>query len=114
MTFIKHPMPPIQPTPKEARTEGYWEILNTVEDPEIGVGIVDLGLIYTVEIGEDKSHVMMSLTSMACPAGPELIGRVEEEMKAITGGKPCTVEVVWEPVWNPDMIDPDIRIMLGM
>ncbi len=99
------------PVPKERRMEGYWKLLNNVIDPEAGVGIVDLGLIYDVDIKAGVANVIMTLTSTGCPAGPEIMRRIEAEMGQYPGVKDVTVELVWEPIWGPDMIDDSVRGM---
>lgn len=103
---------PIIPVPKDQRTAPYWEIINRVIDPEIGLGIVDLGLIYGVEIKGDKAIITMTLTSVACPSGPEIIEQVQEEMLNMKGIKSTEVSLVWEPAWSPERIDEDVRQML--
>ncbi len=102
------------PVPKENRTEKYWELFNGVIDPEIGIGIVDLGLIYDVEITNGHAVVTMTLTSMGCPVGPSIIHQVEDVAKEIPGVNEAVVTLVWEPVWTPDRINPDVRSMLGV
>jgi len=102
------------PVPPEQRTEKYWELFNGVIDPEIGIGIVDLGLIYNVEINNELATVTMTLTSMGCPVGPSIIHQVEDVAKEIPGVKEAVVTLVWEPVWTPDRINPDVRSMLGV
>lgn len=103
----------IQPTPINERTEKYWTELNKVIDPEMDIGLVDLGLIYNVNISKDGlAHVRMTLTSPACPVGPVLVQQVQDKMTMYPGVKDVDVEVVWEPFWNHDMIDPEIRDMM--
>ncbi len=102
------------PVPPEQRTEPYWSLLNNIIDPELGVGIVDLGLIYDVEIKESQAKVTMTLTSMGCPVGPSIIARVEEEAEQIPGVEKVVVNLVWEPAWTPDRMNPDVRAMLGV
>ncbi len=99
------------PVPKERRTEEYWKFLNNVIDPEAGVGIVDLGLIYDVLINNGAATVIMTLTSTGCPAGPEIMRRIETEMGNYPDVKDVIVELVWEPIWGPDMIDDSVRGM---
>ncbi len=102
------------PVPREKQTEPYWKALNRVVDPELDVGIVDLGLIYNVVIKNSIATVTMTLTSMSCPAGPDLMRRVESEMGKYHGVKDVRVNLVWEPVWRQDFIKDDIRaILLG-
>lgn len=102
----------ILPIPKEQRTQPYWALLNTVLDPELGIGVVDLGLIYDVEEKDGHITVTMTLTSMGCPVGPSLMRSVQTEMERYLGSEDVTVNLVWEPVWNRQMIDEDVRAML--
>lgn len=99
------------PVAKDSRTEEYWKLLNNVIDPEAGVGIVDLGLIYDVLVKNGVATVIMTLTSTGCPAGPEIMRRIETEMGQYPGIKDVIVELVWEPIWGPDMIDDSVRGM---
>ncbi len=102
----------ITPTPKEKRTGVHWERLNAVIDPELGVGIVDLGLVYAAQIKKGRATITMTLTSMGCPAGPEIIQRIEEEMEKVPKVAEVVVNLVWEPLWGPDLVDPEIRDMI--
>ena len=90
----------------------YFHILNMVVDPEVGVGIVDMGLIYHVEEHDGVVMVTMTLTSMGCPAGPQLTTDVDAVLRMQEGVKDVEIEVVWDPAWNPDMMNPDIKQML--
>lgn len=92
----------------------FWELLNNVIDPELGIGIVDLGLIYDVKITNGHAIVTMTLTSMGCPVGPSIIHQVEEEMEQVAGVEEVTVKLVWEPAWTPDKMNPDVRAMLNL
>jgi len=103
---------PSQPTQPDERKAEYWRVLNNVIDPELGVGIVDLGLVYGVTIQKGIATVRMTLTSMGCPAGPEIMRRVEAELCAFAGVRDVKIDLVWEPVWGHDMINPEIRDML--
>lgn len=102
----------IQPVPPEERTQGYWKLLNNVIDPELDVGIVDLGLIYDVSIVKGVATVTMTLTSMGCPAGPEIMRGIEHEMGKYEGIKDVIVNLVWEPIWGPDRVHEAIRDLL--
>lgn len=102
------------PVPPEQRTEKYWALLNGVIDPEIGIGVVDLGLIYNVEINNGHATVTMTLTSMGCPVGPSIIHEIEDAAKEIAGVEDAAVNLVWEPIWTPDKINPDVRAVLGI
>ncbi len=100
------------PTPPEKRTEPYWKILNNIIDPEIGVGVVDLGLIYNIEIKQNTATITMTFTSMGCPAGPSITEQIKEEMEKIPGVKKAKINIVWDPIWTADRMNPDIRFML--
>jgi metal-sulfur cluster biosynthetic enzyme len=76
--------------------------ISEVEDPEIRLGVVDLGLVYDVEIGQnDDVCIKMTLTTPGCPYGPTLIADVEKAAKQVKEVKDVDVEVVWDPPWDP-------------
>ena len=83
--------------------------LRNCYDPEIPVNIVDLGLIYGVAIEEDNVKVQMTLTTMGCPAHAYLMHQVQTEIEKIPGVKKAEVEIVWEPPWTPDKMNPEAR-----
>lgn len=91
----------------------YKDLLNQVPDPELGVGIVDLGLIYNVqELADGKIKVIMTLTSMGCPLGPQIGESIESILLEQKHIDDVFVEIVWEPAWNPSMMNPDVRTIL--
>ena len=96
-----------------ATTEEITEALKDVYDPEIGVNIVDLGLVYNAEVEDGKVDVEMTLTSMGCPAGPILIQQIEEVVGSLEGVKEVNVNLVWSPAWNPSMMSEDAKMELG-
>lgn len=104
----------IFPVPPEKRTQKYWGLLNEVVDPEVGIGVVDLGLIYDVEIKNEHALVTMTLTSMGCPVGPSIIQQVQTVITQIPDVKTAAVNLVWDPVWTPDRINPEVRAMLSI
>ena len=104
----------IIPTPPEKRTEEYWSMLNNIFDPEIGIGLVDLGLIYNVEIKKDKAVITMTLTSMGCPFGASIVEQIKDEMGNLPKIKKVEVDIVWDPIWTVDRINPDIRSVLPL
>ena len=79
------------------------EALSEVYDPEIPVNIVDLGLVYTIEVDEDAGsvHVEMSLTSMGCPIADSFKRNVKTATESVDGVSEASVELVWEPPWSP-------------
>ena len=86
-----------------------------VMDPEIGLNIVDLGLIYGIAVDEEKKAiaVRMTLTTQFCPMGASIVGSVEETLKDYFPGHEVEVELVYEPRWNADMISEEGKAFLG-
>lgn len=100
-------------TPQEAETK-VVEALREVYDPEIPVNIYDLGMIYHVEVSPDlKVAVRMTLTSPMCPVAGSLPGEVETRLREIPGVAGATVELVWDPPWDRDMMSEAARLTLG-
>lgn len=85
----------------------------SVADPEFGLSIVDLGLIYDVAIAGDAVRVAMTLTSEHCPAGSVIVAGIRAAVSAVPGVGSVAVDVVWEPRWTPDMVSPRGREQLG-
>ncbi len=87
--------------------------LEHVYDPEFGVSIADLGLIY--DIADDAGHitVIMTLTSMYCPAGEVILAGVKSAVESVTGVVSATVNLVWDPLWTPDRLTTKAREDLG-
>jgi FeS assembly SUF system protein len=89
--------------------------LKTVYDPEIPADIYELGLIYKVDIKDDRAvDVVMTLTTPNCPAAGELPTMVENAVASVAGVGPVNVEVVWEPSWTPDRMSDEARLVLNM
>ena len=87
--------------------------LRRVKDPELNLNIVDLGLIYTIEVEGATVKVDMSLTSPGCPSGPEIMSDAEKQLRAIPGVEDVMLNLVWSPYWTPDRIEPRVRAYLG-
>jgi metal-sulfur cluster biosynthetic enzyme len=88
-------------------------VLSQVIDPEVGIDIVDLGLIYGVAVAGDAVDIRMTMTSPACPLGEHLVGEVERVLDERFPDAAISVELVWEPAWNPDRISLEGRKKLG-
>jgi len=91
------------------------EALRQVEDPELGMDIVELGLLYDVEVEDPKVKVIHSLTSMGCPVGP----MIQEEMHAVVAAlspdvEDVEIELTWDPPWTPDRMSEDAKFILGV
>ena len=93
--------------------EDVIEALHEVEDPELGMDIVELGLMYDVEVEGPKVKVIHSLTSMGCPAGPMIQEAIHDCAAALPGVAEVEVELVWDPPWTPDRMSDDAKFILG-
>ena len=89
------------------------EALHAVEDPELGMDIVDLGLLYDVEVDGPKVKVIHSLTSMGCPAGPMIQEDIQNVAAAVEGVEEVEIELTWDPPWSPDKMSDDAKFILG-
>ena len=88
--------------------------LRKVKDPELNLNIVDLGLIYEIAVDGSEVQVDMTLTSPGCPAGPQIMGDVERVLKALPGVTNVAINLVWQPFWSPDKIEPRVRAYMGL
>lgn len=80
------------------------EVLKTCYDPEIPINIIDLGLVYGVEVKEDRVHIKMTLTMPGCPMGELIVEDIKRKVESIDGVKEAEIELVWDPAWTPDRI----------
>ncbi len=94
------------------REEGV-DALRVVEDPELGMDIVELGLLYDVEVEGPKVHVTFSLTSMGCPVGPMLEQQIKETVESMPGVEEVESELTWNPPWTPEKMSEDAKFILG-
>ena len=100
---------------KQQLYDSVWSEIATVQDPDLGIPLTELGLIYELRIDDDGiARVKMTFTSMACPLGPQMVEWVREAACRIEGIKSAEVEVVWTPPWNPEMATEDARMELGL
>ena len=91
------------------------EAIRTVFDPEIPVNIYELGLVYDIEFPTpDTVHVRMTLTSPNCPEAESIPPTVKGKVEGVAGVKGATVDIVWEPTWNPNMMSEAAKLELGM
>jgi metal-sulfur cluster biosynthetic enzyme len=89
------------------------EGLREVSDPELGVNIVDLGLVYDIEVEDGHARVTMTLTSPGCPAGDQILNGAQRQAESAEGVEEAEVSLVWKPFWTPDRIDPKVRAAMG-
>ena len=111
------------PRPRASGSSGYGttmvtkddvvEALHSVEDPELGMDIVELGLFYETEIEGEHVKVIHSLTSMGCPAGPMIQESIHDAVAALPGVEQVEVELTFEPPWTPDRMSDDAKFILG-
>jgi probable FeS assembly SUF system protein SufT len=99
--------------------DAIWEALKTCYDPEIPVNIVDLGLVYDVQVkplpeGGNEVDVKMTLTAPGCGMGGVIAGDAEQKIRELPGVTEARVEVVWDPIWNQSMMSDAARLQLGL
>lgn len=91
-----------------------FEALRVVEDPELGMDIVELGLLYEAEIqDEGKVKVTYSLTSMGCPVGPMIEQQIAEVVESLEGVEHVEMDLTWDPPWTPERMSEDAKFILG-
>jgi metal-sulfur cluster biosynthetic enzyme len=87
--------------------------LRRVKDPELNLNIIDIGLVYGITVTGGDVVIDMSLTSPGCPSGPEIMTGAEEAAKGVEGVTGVAVNLIWDPPWTPERIEPRIRTYLG-
>ena len=95
-----------------------WDQLKTVYDPEIPVSIVDLGLVYSMDVAEEdglyKALVCMTLTAPGCGMGPAIAADAKDKLMMVPGVSDALVELVWDPPWSQEMISEEGKMELGL
>jgi probable FeS assembly SUF system protein SufT len=99
--------------------DAIWNALKQCFDPEIPVNIVDLGLVYDMQVkegdsGQKRVDVKMTLTAVGCGMGPSIVADAKGKIEALPGIESAQVDIVWDPVWNPRMITPEGMSKLGL
>ncbi|HSD03213.1 MAG TPA: metal-sulfur cluster assembly factor [Gaiellales bacterium] len=97
----------------EVTPEAVWDALRVVEDPELGMDVVDLGLVYDVAIAGDTVSVTYSLTSMGCPAGAQIEQDIRDVVGSMAGVGEVTTELTFDPPWSPERMSDDAKFVLG-
>lgn len=88
--------------------------IRAVKDPELNLNIVDIGLVYDIDVSEAGDvHIDMTLTSPGCPSGAEIIQDVKNVVSDLEGVATVDVELVWDPYWTPERMDPRVKAFLG-
>ncbi len=104
----------VAPSAPGAVTEDLVKLaLRRVKDPELNLNIVDLGLIYAINVDGTVVSIDMSLTSPGCPSGPEIMTDAEKEVRSVEGVTDVKMNLVWSPFWSPERIEPRVRAYLG-
>lgn len=88
--------------------------LKTVKDPELGLDLVVLGLVYDIDVQEGDVQVVMSLTSPMCPVADQIVENAKAAVMGVEGVKNAEVQLTWDPPWTPERIAPLIRSSLGL
>jgi metal-sulfur cluster biosynthetic enzyme len=95
--------------------ETVLDALRQVEDPELGMDVVEIGLVYDVEFPKPGSvKVIYSLTTPACPAGPQITEGIVNAVRALPGVDAVEPDLVWSPAWTPDLMSDDAKFILGI
>ena len=90
------------------------EALRAVKDPELNLNIMDIGLVYDVTVSDTGGvHIKMTLTSPGCPAGAEIMEDARRVVSDLEGVTAVEIELVWEPFWTPEKMDPRVKAFLG-
>lgn len=100
--------------PEDPLVRAVRSALSTVEDPELGIDIVSLGLVYAIEHEDGRVKVVHTLTSMGCPLGPMIERDINDAAAAVPGVESVDVELVFEPHWSPERMSDDARFLLGV
>ncbi|HET8528764.1 MAG TPA: metal-sulfur cluster assembly factor [Gaiellaceae bacterium] len=102
------------PAPPDTVVEAVRSALSTVEDPELGLDIVSLGLVYGIEHEQGRVRVVHTLTSMGCPLGPVIEQDIDSALAGVDGVASVDVQLVFEPPWTPEKMSDDAKFLLGM
>jgi metal-sulfur cluster biosynthetic enzyme len=89
------------------------EVLREVIDPELGLNVVDLGLVYGAEVHANRVHVRLTMTTAACPLGEQIVEEADARLRALPGVSDVHVELVWDPPWRPERMSQAAKRALG-
>ena len=100
--------------PPEPSAQAVYDALRGVDDPEVGLNVVELGLVYGVDVGPGKVHVRMTMTSAACPLGEQIVEAAESAIRqALPEAADIDIELVWDPPWTPSLMTEEARNFFG-
>ena len=100
-------------TSHQVETKVVRDALREVIDPELGLNIIDLGLVYEIEVDGDQASIQMTLTSPSCPMGPHILSETKAAAETVDGVNHAEITLVWEPYWTEDRIDSRVRALMG-
>ena len=104
----------VQANPTAPTEDSIRDALRDVVDPEVGLNVVDLGLIYAIEVSAERVGVRMTMTTPACPAGDTIVESTRNAVRAAAPKVPdIQIELVWDPPWNPNMMSEIARGHFG-
>ena len=95
-------------------SEQVIDALRVVEDPELGMDIVELGLVYGAAVDGASVTVTYSLTSMGCPVGPLIDQQIKETVEGMDGVEQAATDLTWDPPWSPEKMSEDAKFILGV
>jgi len=96
------------------KEEDVIEVLKSVIDPEIGLDVINLGLVYEIKINEDIVYIKMTMTTPGCPLASWILADAENKIKQLPEVKDVQIELVWDPPWSVDRISEEARKLLGL
>ncbi len=105
-----------EPTDSQIREEQVWQVLRSIYDPEIPVNLVDLGLIYSIDVNQEnkKVEIQMTLTAPGCGMGPVMVSDIKYRTSKVPNVLEVVVELVFEPTWNRDMMSDEAKLETGL
>ena len=102
------------PKSENLSPEGIREILKPIQDPDLGISVVDLGLIYNIENKDGDINIEMTFTTPACPYGPQILEEIKYTLNALDDVGSVNIDVVWDPPWSMERISEETRLEMGM
>jgi metal-sulfur cluster biosynthetic enzyme len=100
-------------TTQTATADDVREALKVVIDPEIGINIVDLGLVYDITLEDGQANITYTLTTMGCPIGPMIEQQIQQVLSVMPGIEAINAQMVFRPAWSPEMMSEEAKAALG-
>ncbi len=96
------------------KEEDVIEVLKSVIDPEIGLDVINLGLVYEIKVNDDTVYIKMTMTTPGCPLASWILADAENKVKQLPEVKDVQIDLVWDPPWSVDRISEEARRLLGL